>query len=47
MPVSQDKKLSVPKSIIVFRVPMARNFLNWIAVLRDDMGERSSLENME
>jgi hypothetical protein len=37
----------VPKSIIVSRVPMARNFPNWIAVLRDDMGERSSLEDIE
>jgi hypothetical protein len=45
--VSQDKRLSVPKSIIVFTVPTARNFPNWIAVLRDDMGERSSLEDME
>jgi hypothetical protein len=38
---------SVPKSIIVFGVPTARNFPNCIAVLRDDMGERSSIEDIE
>jgi hypothetical protein len=44
--MSQYKRLSVPKSIIVFGMPTARNFPNWIAVLRDDMGERSSMEDI-
>jgi hypothetical protein len=38
---------SVPKSIIVFGVPTARDFPNWVAVLRDGMGARSSMEDIE
>jgi hypothetical protein len=46
--VSEDKRLSAPKSIIVFRVPTAKNLPKWIAVLRDDdMDERPSIEDME